>query len=547
MSVTGTGGTAAAMAGASALVDDASIRREGLSPRQQELDRRYAFYSCNQYAPRRVAWDGSRVVGQMEHDSIALAGYVPPGFYVANSETLPIQFRRPTTPYYLSRVIVDRFTGLLFGQKRHPKVSIEGDPDTEAFVNAVIEEGRLWAAMLQARTYGGATGTAIVGFKLLAGRPQFEVFDSRWCLPKFADRASLILSELEYRYEFKHEVRDPATGDWIEVDFWYRRIVDQWRDIVFEPVPVDPSKPPRWVPATVVEHGLGFCPIVWIQNQPGDTTIDGDSDCLGIYELVEAMDRLIAQSERAILSNADPTVVIATDAQMGEVRKGSNNALKLPAGSSAQYMEMSGSGVTQAREQVEIYRKMALEITQCVLEVPEGQKTATEVERSFAAMLARADTLREQYGELGVKRLVNMVLVAAAQLAKPRVVDGSMTRYEIRLPKKADGMAPHLGPGPYRATLSWPPYFEPSLMDATIAVQAATGAKTAGLVDDEHAAKFVASYFQVEDVGEMIKSVREAALQGQAELERMVLEESQAPMRDEGVTPAEVDATERRP
>jgi len=531
MTTTGSGGSAAAMAGASTLgiggdadADAVKIRRLGLSPRQQTLDKRWAYYRCEQYAARRVAWDGSRAVGQTERDTIGLAGYVPPGFYIANSETLPIQFRKPSTPYHLCKVIVDRFTSLLFGQKRHPRITVPGDDETESFVNSVAEVGRLWPAMMQARTYGGATGTAVVGFKLVAGRPMFEVFDSRWCVPKFIDRVNLLLGSVEYRHTFKHEVQDGETGDWIEVDFWYRRVIDTKQDVIFEPVRVMPNNPnPRWIPASVVEHNLGFCPVVWIQNQPGDTEVDGDPDCMGVYDLVEGVDRLLSQSERGVLANCDPTVVVTTDAQMGEVRKGSTNALKLPAGGSASYMEMTGTGIIQAREQAELYKEMALEVAQCVLEQPDGQKTATEVERNFAAMLARADTFREQYGEMGVKRLINMVLVASVQLTKPRNVNGAITRFEIKLPKTADGKEQKLGKGPFVASLQWPPYFEPSLDDANKAVQAATGAKMAGLVDDEHAAKFLAPYFQVEDVVDMLDGAKAASGQVQADIEREAL------------------------
>lgn len=537
MTTTGLGGTAAAMAGASALglgddtdAETVKVRRLGLSPRQQMLDKRWSYYRCEQYAARRVAWDGSRAVGQTERDSIGLAGYVPPGFYIANAETLPIQFRKPTTPYHLCKVIVDRFTSLLFGQKRHPRITVPGDQETESFINSVAEVGRLWPAMMQARTYGGATGTAVVGFKLVNGRPMFEVFDSRWCTPKFIDRSNLLLGSIEYRHTFKHEVQNSDTGEWDEVDFWYRRVIDTKQDVIFEPIRVMPNDPtPRWVPAQVVPHGLGFCPVVWIQNQPGDTEIDGDPDCMGVYDLVEGVDRLLSQSERGVLANCDPTVVVTTDAQMGEVRKGSTNALKLPAGGNASYMEMTGTGIIQAREQAELYKGMALEVTQCVLEQPDGQKTATEVERNFAAMLARADTFREQYGEMGVKRLINMVLVAAVQVTKPRIVEGSVTRYEIKLPRTPEGKEQKLGKGPFQAQLQWPPYFEPSLDDANKAVTAATGAKMAGLVDDEHAAKFLAPYFQMEDVQEVLDSAKESNGQAQADIERMALAGPEGP------------------
>jgi hypothetical protein len=178
-----------------------------------------------------------------------------------------------------------------------------------------------------------------------------------------------------------------------------------------------------------------------------------------------------------------------------------------------------------------------------VLEQPDGQKTATEVERNFAAMLAKADTLREQYGELGVKRLINMVIVASVQLQRPRLVDGSMTRFSIQLPKRPDGQDQRLGKGPYEASLTWPPYLEPSLDDAVKAVQAATGAKAAGLVDQEHATKFVAPFFQVEDVADVAKKITHAGAEEQAEVERMALAGPEDPPTQEPTAPSEGEET----
>jgi hypothetical protein len=225
---------------------------------------------------------------------------------------------------------------------------------------------------------------------------------------------------------------------------------------------------------------------------------------------------------------------VSTDAQMGEVKKGSTSALKLPAGGQASYMEMSGTGVVQAREQAKLYKDAALEVSQCVLEQPDGQRTATEVERNFAAMLARADTFREQYGEMGIKRLINMVLVASVQLSSPRIANGAVTRYTIRLPKRKDGQDQRLGKGPFTADLTWPSYFEPSLNDANLAVQAASSAKMSGLVDDEHAAKFVASFFQVEDVAGVAANVRTASGAEQAKIEAQALA---GPEREEFLKP----------
>jgi Domain of unknown function (DUF4055) len=506
---------------------EAGRRALGMSPRQQVLDKYWSFYRCDQYAARSVAWDGSRHLGMVERDTVALAGYVPPGFYVANPDTLPVALRRPSTPYHITKVIVDRFTSMLFSQKRHPKITVEGDPKTEDFLNAVAETGRLWPTMMRARAHGGGMGTAVVGFKLLAGRPVFEVFDPRWCHPKFLDRGQLVLESLDYRYVFTQEVRDD-DGTWREIPYWYRRVIDRVQDVVFRPLPVEDNVGQHaWQPGEVVEHKLGFCPVVWIQNQPNETDLDGDPDCLGVLDMAEAIDRLNSQSEKGTIANCDPTVVLSTNAEMGAVTKGSGSAIKMPMGSDAKYMEMAGTGITAARQKVGDYKEMLCEVAACVLTMPDRQMTATEVERIMAPMLAKADMLREQYGEQGVKRLLNMICVAAKRITTPRAENGGIKRQVFALPDKIvtnqDGTTAQrvprvLGDGPYQVSLTWPSYYEPGVQDATSAVNTAVTARAGGLIDLETAVNFIATYFGIENVRILLQKLQQAEGDDQAAL-----------------------------
>lgn len=517
-------GAGAAMAGASQLIKDEPTaqgdkRRLGLSPRQQELDRLYSYYRTRQYDNRKVAWDGTLAMGTFERDTVAIAGYVPPGFYIANNITLPIRFRKPTAPYHLVKTIVDRFSGLLFSEPRHPRLQCEGDPATEDFVGAVAEDGRLWPTFMQARGFGGATGTAVVGFKFIAGKPYFEAFDPRWCIPTWHDRANFVLSALEFRYTYIEDLAIPNEDggeDWVEVEFWYRRVIDVKSDTIFKPV-LTSEKRPKWEPATTVQHALGFCPVAWIQNMPVATEIDGDPDCVGCYEMVEQIDMLNAQGDKGLIANCDPTLVIACEGGMEAVSKGSENALKLPQGGTAQYIEISAAGIEAAKRKAESYKANVLEVSQCVLEQPDKTQTATEVDRNYASMWAKADLLREQYGELGVKRLINMLIVAVKRLTTPVAKGDSITRFSISLPQRVDPetgklVSRQLGPGPFAVKLVWPPYTEPNTNDTVQAVTAASTAKTSGLIDQETAAKYVAPYFGVEDIkGMMVRAASEAS------------------------------------
>lgn len=282
------------------------IRRLGLSPRQQELNRLWAVYRCTQYAHRKLDWSGRENVDELSSEVISSQGYIPPGFVDMSrqsSSTFPLKFRRPTAPYALVKVVVDRFTGLLFSEQQHPEIKVDGDPQTEDWLRTVVEAARLWPALIQARAFGGAMGTACLGFQFINGKPTIEVHDPRWVFPEFSEHGSTILTSIEKRYTYKKEVRDQATGRWEEKDFWYRRIIDEQSDVLYQPVEVS-GEEPAWQEARRVDHGFGFCPVVWVQNLPVQDSEDGDPDCPApVYEMEATIDALVAQANRAIIAN----------------------------------------------------------------------------------------------------------------------------------------------------------------------------------------------------------------------------------------------------
>lgn len=516
-----------------------------MSPRQQELDHYWRYYSCTTYDGRRLDWSGQENLPKVEHEQVAQAGFIPPGFYDAG-QTMPLKFRRPTAPYYLGRVVVDRFTSLLFSHRRTPKVVVEGDPDTQDWLDGAIQAGRLWPTMIQARTFGGAMGAVGLGFKIVDGAPVFEAHDPRWCHPEFEDRHSGTLASLEIRYSYPDHIRGPK-GEPIQAWFWYRRLIDAERDEVWPKVPVGDGAEPVWEEyrSRAVEHGLGFCPAVWIQNLPVDGDVDGDPDAHGGFDIIEAIDALIAQAHKGTLSNCDPTTVLATDAEMDEVRKGSDNAIKLEAGGTASYMEINGQGPRTAMELVEVLEQKFLRLVRCYLDSNKDgpAKTMMEIERNYSAMLEKTDLLREQYGERGVKPILTMLLRAARKLAGAKIeraADGTprIVRETINLPPKvlqegADGRAVFvprkLGPSSLVA-LQWPPYFTPSLDDIVKAVQAAGIARAAQLLDDEHAIAFIAPYFQIADTRAMLDKIRAAAETANAQVEQQMMDRFAARM-----------------
>lgn len=525
--INGPAGTAAAQGGTDSQDVNAAF---GLSNRQLGLNHLWAFYRCQQYDSRKVDWDGVQTTDHLEREVIASSGYIPAGFEDVSGSTLPLSFRKPVSPYHIVRIIVDRFTGLLFSKKRAPKINVIGDLLTEDWVREMAKVGDLWSQWVHARTYGGAMGSVAVGFSLVNGKPRFEVHDPRWSIPTFEDRFDQTLELFEKRYVFPREVRN-YDGKWETRWFWYRRVITKTTDSEWPAVPQDQwDGEPDWdrCDPKIVEHDLGVCPVVWVQNFKVDDDIDGDPDCQGIYETASTIDALMSQAFVGVRANCDPTFIVQTPDQMPwPLQKGSGNAIHLTEGS-AQYLEITGAGPKSAVELAKELRGQAYEVAACVPDDTTNggpAQTATEITTRLSRMLERADVLRDQYGK-AITRLLNIAVWACRRAMEPKLVEETLDDGAIRLrtvegqvylpPKavpQADGTVAlverALGPGGV-LELEWPSFMEATLDEAGKAATAVSAAIQAGTLDAESGANFLAKFFGVKDVPAMLKRAEES-------------------------------------
>ncbi len=516
-------------------MSDTSIQPDfPLDRRQEYLEWLWSFYKCANYESYRYDFDGRESHGHVEHNAIATAGYIPPGFYDAGQSSLPVSYRKPYAPYYLIREIVDRFTNLLFSDTRIPALVVEGDDDTSDYYNAIAEEGSLWVQMGKLRTFGGAMTSAAMGFRLEAGKPVFEVHDPRWCEPTFEKLGSDVLKRFEKRYIYQDVLRNAddepirdSDGRKILSWFWYRRVVDKDTDVVWDRVPAMDREEPIWdhYESQSVTHGLGVVPIRWVKNIPVEDGTDGEPDAAGVYELILAFDTLMAAAQRATLANCDPQLAIYTDEDIDEIIRGVGSAIRLGKEGQAQLLEMMGTGPKTAMELAEKIREIAFEIAACVPDTQGtvgggSKKTATEVISLHSRMLEKAGKLRTCYGKL-VADLFEIVDMAVRKSTKPtidrsgptaKIVIGVM-KLPPRVVKNPDGTAQQiprkLGAGG-KIKLNWPRYFEPTLDDTLKAAQAVSQAMTVGAIDAECAAKFLANYFPIDDIPAMLDRIKKS-------------------------------------
>lgn len=497
------------------------IARKGMSARQMDLNRRWAWYKTDQYESRRTAWDGSKVLSDLEKESIAHNQVIPQGFWDPSGrfDEVPLQLRKPSAPYHLVRVVVNRFTGLLFSAKMHPQVRILGAPEMQAWVEGLIKCSRLWIRMALVRTYGGSMGSVAMTYQFRNGKPCIEVHDSRWCFPTFTDRAAGEMSRLEIRFQYPLEQLD-AKGVVREIWMWFRRVIDQTSDVVYAPVPVGEGDEPQWVAQSTVNHNLGELPGVWVRNSQTDDQ-DGEEDCVGLYDTQETIDGLLSQASQGARENSDPTFMAASDElKIGELRKGSFNALKLEKGGDAKYIEMTGGGVDSAVKMIETNRKYALEVAQCVLDSETGALTATEAERRYGSMYERGDLFREQYGEMGIKPLIGKMVRGALKLRAGMVdpVSGIRTIGQVFLSPVVDQATGQIQNVdlPFNLTdlsdshieLVWPAWVKRGPADAQLAAGAIATARTATAIDLQSSVEYLAPYFNVDDPAKALAAIQ---------------------------------------
>ena len=478
------------------------IMRQGLSPRQQDLNFVWAYYCAEQYDACKVGWNGREIPDNLEHDSISRSGVVPPGFYNAGAfDEMPLEFRKPRAPYHAVRVVVNRFTALLFSERRKPKIEVANDPDAQTFIENLAKVSRLWVRMAQARRYGGGMGSVGATFRFSQGTPVIEVHDPRWCTPIFKDRATGELASLEIRYMYPEEMRD-EKGVLQEVWLWYRRTIDEFEDVTYKPEYVGDGEEPIWESQDVIAHGLGEFPGVWIRNTETDA-VDGEPDCHGVFDTSDEIDMLVSQGSQGALENSDPTLHIADDSESeGAMRKGSRNAIKTGSGGSIKYVEMTGAGVESAMKVAEKLRRDLLEVVQCILDndqISGPAMTATEIERRQESMFDRADTFREQYGQTGAKPLLEKLVRAVAKLASGQQVAGEIRRATFAVPGNLMAIANRDVATPLSIDLKWPEWVTRGPTDAQSASTAASTAVAAQILPKKDALEYLAPYFNIED------------------------------------------------
>jgi hypothetical protein len=229
------------------------------------------------------------------------------------SDKKPLWERAPCIVYPIVQAAIDSNSDLLLGEGRFPTAKVDGleGEDAEKFEKAVakvVQQARLKAAAREVFAAGQGCGSACAIFGVRGGRLFISTLRAGWCTPELASDGSVISLEVRYPYLALDKTADGEK--W--VCKLYRRTINATSDIQYKPALAKPDgSEPTWTrdETQSVEHGLGFCPVVWFPHLKGCAAVN-DFDGRAIHEHltdeIRAHDFALSQRHRAALYAGDP-------------------------------------------------------------------------------------------------------------------------------------------------------------------------------------------------------------------------------------------------
>lgn len=460
------------------------------SDRVRLLHRRASYYAATQHDSKRFDFDGRVIQGAVSGGVSAMQPLLVGS--ERYGDLVPLSRRRPSAPYRLGRTIVASFTSLLFGEKRFPKISVPSDSATQDYVECLAKEQRLSYKLIRARNLGGATGSIALSWAFRDGKPCTEVHDPRNVyVASWIDRDAFVPEHVVECFQYSTLEWDQAKRRIETVWWWYRRDWTPSVDVAFVPCRVEAGKVPLWEvdDSRVVEHQDGICHFTWGQNLPSDE-VDGEPDYEGMYEPLDMLDVILSVISRGASLNLDPTLVLKMDPDQLRttgVKKGSEQALAVGETGDAKYLEVAGTSITSGLALFKELRKTVLETAQCVIpdpdEITANGVSSVAMKALYRPMVAKADVLREQYGDTLQRHLEPQLKIARKRcrvflhVVEP---DGTLAIHSetLDLPPRIQRVAPDAenpagrivehqrDPGEAdRIDLDWPEYFPPTPED----------------------------------------------------------------------------------
>ena len=462
-----------------------------------------------------------------------------------HDKRVPLRERKPRIVVPLPRKIVEAVDRFVWAGTRAPEVRVGATLEADAaqgagtdvgpaldadqaevltaFLGQLIRHGRLMHAVREYTTKALVTTSAAVVVGVQGGYLNAYVHGGKDCTPTFDAANPRVLAQLEIKYQYPREERQPG-GVVREVWYWYRRIITAQRDIVYQEVEVTPREP-VWTedPAKTVDHALGFCPVVWVRTFPDcDDAVDGKPLIdPALHPLFDAISYTVSQKQRAVEYGADPqpwrkgvplqdrTELAKTPGQIWDLPGDDPVGGKVEVG----FLEVKGDGAKTAGEHLKEMQQLLREVVGVVDSTPEmhaRQVTGAALEMLYAPMIALASDLRVDLGDMAYCELLGMALRLVTHVVQVRgeAVWVPGVQQATKLLQGAQLQGVWLDPP---IVLEWPPFFADTEADRKARVEYTTAAEQGGLITKATATRHVASTFALDDWAAEADEVAEEA------------------------------------
>lgn len=274
--------------------------RGNLSPRAAKLTQLESFVKGTQYNGRPSWW----------------------------SIDVPLQERAPCVVYPVVRIAIHSNVDMVLGEGRYPEITTkvaedEGEEDNgldlehskivDRFIREYHKICRFKSGSRESFAEAQGCGSVAAIHGVRNGRPFQDLIPAKWCEPEFDTEGAV--SRLVIQYPYIEQYQD-QNGSWCARTKLYRRVIDTTRDVEYFPAdaPDHTGMQISWRenPQRTVDHGLGFCPIVWYPFMRGAqpiNVVDGQALHVGLFDEIEAHDFSISMRHRAAIYAGDPQVV----------------------------------------------------------------------------------------------------------------------------------------------------------------------------------------------------------------------------------------------
>lgn len=419
------------------------------------------------------------------------------GMVPARQDSIPFGARRPDCPTSITGYVVDTYTALLLGEGRQPSLRVVGDDLSSELLEAALDYCDGWDALAEARTIAGSEGAAAIVPDVIEGELCLRALRPEHLYVEWSNARDWVPRIVIEQKRVSIETLDEETGHVGTATVWRTRAWDSQFAYIYKDIIDRPETQPAEGPAQrqeadddVIElaqepipHGADRCPVIWLQNTRSSDDPIGKTDCEGVYEQIDKLDRLLSMIVRGVCANNDPTLLVKDKMHMLKLwptrAKGYGNKIEVSEAGDARLIEITGKTFETSWLTAEkLIRHIELR-TGVIAMDPEQAATAISgvaLQLLWRTQDSRVSARRKPLGR-AIMQLCRVLLSMFKQLGIKAIgSDGKGIELPPRETKQEGKDKPVLEqhkPGPGGAiVLNWPAHHAPTPTDLQTTAQA---------------------------------------------------------------------------